>query len=119
MSNNLNFVPRILRRSEGSQQILDFLPQFCQRMADLGDHPDGRIAQAYACFLLLRRMPPSREKAKQWEEMTARLRQALDDKGRDARPGAAKVEPCSRKGGDDLTADTSARVLARGPQDVV
>ena len=45
--------------------------EFCQRMAALGDHPDGRIAQAYATFLLFRRMPPSREKAVYWEEMTA------------------------------------------------
>ena len=38
--------------------------EFCQKMSNLGDHPDGRIAQAYASWLLLRRMPPSKEKAK-------------------------------------------------------
>ena len=43
--------------------------EFCQKMSNLGDHPDGRIAQAYASWLLLRRMPPSDEKAKHWEEM--------------------------------------------------
>ena len=98
----------LAREEHAAEAIWRLMPrlsrdQFCQRMADLGDHPDGRIAQAYACFLLLRRMPPSREKAKQWEEMTARLRQALDDKGRDARPDAAEVDSCSKQSGEVLS----------------
>ena len=52
--------------------------EFCTRMKNLGDHQEGRIAQAYACFLLIRRMPPSKEKAWHWEEMTDRLREALN-----------------------------------------
>ena len=78
----------LAREEHAAETLFRLMPrlsreEFCRRMAELGDHPDGRIAQAYTCFLLLRRMPPSREKAQHWEEMTARLRQALDEKERD------------------------------------
>ena len=54
--------------------------EFCQKMSNLGDHPEGRVAQAYASWLLLRRMPPSPEKTHHWEAMTGRLREALEEK---------------------------------------
>ena len=74
--------------------------ELCQRMSSLGDHPDGRIAQAYASWLLLRRMPPSDEKAKHWEEMTARLREALEEKENEAWRSEANGSK-SRHGGNE------------------
>ena len=78
----------VLAREEyAAEAIVRLMPrlsrdQFCQRMAALGDHPNGRVSQAYASWLLLRVLPPSEEKTRHWEEMTARLRQALDEKKR-------------------------------------
>ena len=89
--------------------------EFCQKMSNLGDHPDGRIAQAYASWLLLRRMPPSDEKAKHWEEMTARLRDALEEKQNEAWRSEANGSK-SRHGGNDnsrCSVDRLADVVPR------
>ena len=40
------------------------------------------VAACYATYLLLRSMPPSSEKALQWERMAAQLRAALDEPAR-------------------------------------
>jgi len=37
------------------------------------------LSSCYAAYLLLRTMPPSREKAVHWEAMVSRLRGALDE----------------------------------------
>ena len=74
---------------------------FCQKMSNLGDHPDGRIAQAYASWLLLRRMPPSDEKAKHWEEMTARLREALEQKENGAAGSSGSSPPLRAEQNED------------------
>ena len=86
----------LAREEHAAESLFRLMPrlsreEFCQRMEALGDHPDGRIAQAYTCFLLLRRMPPSREKAQHWEAMTARLRRALEEKENGAAGSAGPV----------------------------
>ena len=75
--------------------------EFCQRMAALGDHPDGRIGQACASWLLLRRMPPSDEKAKHWEEMTAWLREALAQKENGAAGSSSSSSPRGAEQNED------------------
>ena len=78
----------MLREELAAEAIVRQMPSlsrddFCRRMTCLGTHPEGRIAQAYACFLLLRQQPPSHEKEKHLAQMTASLRQALQEKERD------------------------------------
>ena len=78
----------MLREGCAAEAIVRQMPglsrdDFSHRMTCLGEHPDGRIAQAYACFLLLRKQPPSHEKSMHWAQMTATLRQALRDRERD------------------------------------
>ena len=75
----------MLREELAAEVIVRQMPslsreEFSRRMTCLGNHPDGRIAQAYVCFLLLRRQPPSPEKSFHWAQMTATLRQALQEK---------------------------------------
>ena len=80
-----NGIMSMLREELAAEAIVRQMPslgreEFSRRMTCLGNHPDGRIAQAYACFLLLRRQPPSPEKSFHWAQMTATLRQALQEK---------------------------------------
>ena len=86
------------REEKAAETVYRLMPrltkeEFSPKMSDLGDHPDGRIAQAYASWLLLRRMPPSKEKAQHWEDMTARLREALDDKENGAARSSGQSPP--------------------------
>ena len=79
-----NGIMSMLREELVAEAIVRQMPslsreEFSRRMTCLGNHPDGRIAQAYACFLLLRRQPPSPEKSFHWAQMTATLRQALQE----------------------------------------
>ena len=88
----------LAREEHAAETLFRLMPrlsreEFCRRMAELGDHPDGCIAQAYATRLLLRRMPPSDEKAKHWEEMTARLREALAQKENGAAGSSGSSSP--------------------------
>ena len=75
--------------------------EFCQKMSNFGDQPEGRIAQAYASWLLLRRMPPSREKAKHWEEMTSRLRETLAQKENGAAGSSGESPPFRAEQNED------------------
>ena len=74
---------RLTREEMAAEAIYRNMPrlsrdEFVQRMRNLGDHADARVAQAYGSWLLLRRMPPSEEKSAHWAAMTMRLREALD-----------------------------------------
>ena len=83
-----NVAMSMLREELAAEAIVRQMPslsrdEFCRRMTCLGSNPEGRIAQAYACFLLLRRQPPSLEKEMHWAQMAATLRQALREKEKD------------------------------------
>ena len=80
---NCQTMSRLIRKELEAETIYRVMPllsrdEFFRRMRSLGDDVDGRIAQAYVTWLLLRRVPPSEEKSAHWAEMTKRLRQALN-----------------------------------------
>ena len=52
--------------------------EFCRRMSALDQlGPEGVVASSYCTWLLLRHQPPSPEKERHMQALTARLRAAL------------------------------------------
>ena len=79
--------PRLSSEERAAEAVYELMRRsllsrddYCRRMRDL-----ERVNPAAACYvtwLLLRTMPPSREKAHHWAVMVGRLRAALDDSAR-------------------------------------